>query len=66
MIRFLAIAALLMLLIGPVGNTVGGAIEVGYEVRESNVRLAVATAQATGAEIVPASEYEAPGEERHR
>ncbi len=63
MIRFLAIAAVLVYLMGPVGNTVGGAIQVGYEARESNTRLVVATAQATGAEVVPASEYEAPGEE---
>jgi len=59
MIRFLAIALFLAVLIGPVGDVVVGAVEVGYEARESNTRLAVAT----GAEIVPASEYETLGEE---
>lgn len=68
MLRFVAIALLIMFLIGPVGETIGGAIDVGYQARESNTRLAVATAQASGghplrAEIVPADEYEAPREE---
>lgn len=55
---FVAISLLLVFLIGPAGECVGGAIETGYEARESNTRLAVATARATGAEIVTASEYE--------
>ena len=63
MIRLLAILTLLVFLMGPVGDALVGAVEVGYAARESNTRLAVATAQATGAEIVPADEYEAPGEE---
>lgn len=63
MIRFVAIAIFLMLLIPRMGDTVGGAVETGYEAKQSNTRLAVATAQASGAEIVPASEYETPGEE---
>ncbi len=64
MIRFVAIALFVALLIGPVGDLVGGAIETGYEARASNQRLAVAVAQGGGAEIVPASEYEVNGEER--
>ncbi len=59
MIRFVAIAAFLVFLIGPCGDAVVGAMETGYEARESNTRLAVAT----GAEIVSASEYETLGEE---
>ncbi len=64
MIRFVAIALFLAVLIGPVGDVVVGAVEVGYEARESNTRLAVATATASGAEIVEASEYVAAREER--
>lgn len=60
--RFVAIAAVLVPLMGPCGDVVVGAMETGYEARESNTRLAVATAQASGAEIVPAGAYEAPGE----
>lgn len=48
----MAIAVVLALLLGPVGNVVVGYIETGYEVRQSNTHLAVATAQASGAEIV--------------
>ena len=48
--RFVAIAAVLVLLMGPCGDVVVGAMETGYEARESNTRLAVATAQASGAE----------------
>ena len=63
MIRLLAIAAFLVFLIGPCGDAVVGAMETGYEARESNTRLAVATATASGVEIVSASEYETLGEE---
>lgn len=52
-----AISLLLIFLIGPVGEVVGGAIDTGYEVKASNTRLAVATATASGAEVVTASEY---------
>ncbi len=48
MIRFLAVAALLVYLLGPCGDVVVDAMEVGYMARESNTRLAVATAQASG------------------
>ncbi len=66
MIRFLAVAALLMLLMRPCGDVVVGAVEVGYQMRESNTRLAVSVAQSSagGAEIVPAGAYEVPGEGR--
>ncbi len=63
MIQFAAIALFLALLIGPVGNVVVGSIETGYEVRESNTRLAVAATEGGGAEIVPAGAYVTPGEE---
>ena len=64
MIRLVAISLTGTFLIVPVGDTVGGAIEVGCEARASNTRLAVSVAQASGAEVVPAAEYGAPGEER--
>ncbi len=57
MLRLVVIAAVLVWLLPATGGMVGGAIETGYEVRDSNTRLAVATARATGAEIVTASEY---------
>ncbi len=60
MFRLLAIAAVLTLLAGPVGDAVVGAIETGYEARESNTRLAVAVVQGGGAEIVEIGAYEAP------
>ncbi len=64
MIRFLAIAAFLVCLMGPCGDAVVGVIGVGYEARASNARLAVAVAQGGGAEIVTIEEYETPGEQR--
>ncbi len=65
-LAFVVISLLLMFLIGPAGECVGGAIETGYEARNSNTRLAVATATASGAEVVTAAEYAASfaGEER--
>ncbi len=68
MIRFLAIAALLVCLIGPIGDVVVGAVEVGYAAKDSNTRLvAVGVAQQSGGalRVVPLEEYDAPpGEER--
>lgn len=64
MIRFVAIALFIALLMGPCGEVVGGAIETGYEARESNTRLAVAQSSAGGAEIVSAAEYADSREER--
>ncbi len=61
---FVAISLLLVFLVGPVGDLVGGAIETGYEVRVRNTRLAVSVAVQTGAEVVSASEYAAAREER--
>ncbi len=65
MIRLLAVAALLVLLAGPCGDVVVAAMEVGYAAKESNTRLAVATAQSSagGVEIVEAGTYEVLGEE---
>lgn len=53
MIRLLLIAAVLVWLIPPIGGMVGNTIELGYQMRESNVRLAAST----GAEIVTAEEF---------
>lgn len=53
MIRFAAVAAILVWLIPSAGGLVGDVIEVGYTIRDSNTRLAVSVASATGAEIVP-------------
>ncbi len=61
---FATIAFLVFLLIGPVGEVVVGAIEVGYEARDSNTRLAASVVQSGQAEIVSASEYAASREER--
>ncbi len=68
MIRLLAVAALLVLLAGPCGDAVVGAMETGYAAKESNTRLAVAVAQnsAGSVEIVPIGEYEPPIKERSR
>ncbi len=65
MLRLLAIAALVVLLMEPCGDLVIGAIETGYQVRESNTRLAVSVAQSSagGVKVVPAGAYEVPGEE---
>ncbi len=64
--RFATVALLLALLLLAVGDLVVGAIETGYEAKASSTRalLAVPTAQANGAEVVPAGAYEVPGEER--
>ncbi len=64
MIRLLAIAAVLMFFVGPVGDVVVGAMEVGYQARESNTRLAVSVVQSANAEIVSASEWQTQREER--
>lgn len=61
---FVAIAFLIFLFVGPAGEMVVGAIEVGYEARDSNTRLAAAVVQSGQAEIVSASEYAAQREER--
>ncbi len=66
MLRFAVIATVLAFLIGPVGEMVGEAIEVGYQTRESNTRLAVSVVQGGNAEIVSASEYAAQREEVER
>ncbi len=63
----LAVAALLVCLIGPIGDVVVGAVEVGYAAKDSNTRLAVGVAQQSGGalRVVPLEEYDAPpGEER--
>ncbi len=69
MIRLLAVAAVLVCLIGPIGDVVVGAVEVGYAAKDSNTRLlaAVGVAQQSGGalRVVPLEEYDAPpGEER--
>ncbi len=63
-IRLFAIAAVLMFFVGPVGDVVVGAMEVGYQARESNTRLAVSVVQSGNAEIVSASEWQTQREER--
>lgn len=40
---FIVISVLLMFLIQPVGNAYVGILEVGYQAKESNVRLAAST-----------------------
>lgn len=40
---FTLISVLLMFLIGPVGNAFIGILEVGYQVKESNIRLATSS-----------------------
>ncbi len=64
----LAVAAVLVCLIGPIGDVVVGAVEVGYAAKDSNTRLvAVGVAQQSGGalRVVPLEEYDAPpGEER--
>ncbi len=63
MLRLLAIAAVLVYLLGPAGECVGGAIETGYKARESNTRLAVSLAETGNAEIVTAEEFATTREE---
>lgn len=64
MCRFVAIATLLVLFLGPLGDVVVGAMQVGYQARESITHLAVLVAAQAGAKVVPAGEYEVDGEER--
>ncbi len=58
MLRLLAVAGFLVLLLDPCGDEVAGAIEPGCQVRESITRLAVSVAAQTDAEVEMADDGE--------